>query len=106
MSSLYFTDAARHAAHHLLAGQFGERLRQITTITDNNECLRVDYEPAATRMQLSGGERILLALMESMTESVGGEFTVGSLHLLDDASWDLVIATLFIHRGRALVVAS
>lgn len=102
-TELYFTDPwPRAAATHLLDSPFGQRLREVATVTEDDRYLQVTYHPTAARMALSSGELILLSFLESMVYTRGCEFAVCDLSQIDDTEWDRVIACLFMLRGRAL----
>lgn len=116
-STLHFSGQARQAALHLLGGDFGDRIRQVASVSDvavrgfepiasDVNRLTIAYDPESIRFQLSTGERILLRFLESMQFTAGSDFAVCDLAGIDDPTWDRVIATLFILRGRAFEVAS
>lgn len=114
--TLHYVDDAAKAVDHLLDSDFGARLRELATVsvfvqrssTSDYDSARaeVTYNPETIRFQLSTGERILLKFLESMAFSFGTDFAICELGNLDDDTWDRVIATLFILRGRGYEAAS
>lgn len=99
----HFTDGTRRAALHLLRGDFGARLREIGTITDDGACLTVSLPPRI-RWTLSSGEVALTDALLSLAHD-GQPMHLVDLAAVDDICWESVIAALFIARGKSLGVA-
>jgi len=101
---LYFHDAQRAAAEHLLAGDFGARLRQLADIETNEAHGYLMVDPANAVDYLSSGECVLLDVLESL----GGrsQLSLSDLWRLDDRAWDRVVGALFIARGRVFAGAA
>ena len=104
--SIYFHDNARLAAEHILAGPFGTRLRQLVLFdTSEQHGYLAVHLTETTDNYLSRGELVLLDVLTSLAGR-GDTVDLGAVvDRLDDGSFDRVVASLLMARGRVLAVS-